>query len=147
MPFAWEPISATLRQITTQMCMPALAATWYTLTSVLLYQAIHICHCPLISLHANSVQHIPHIHNIQAINCLQLETDRCCHCVPCPEEPDHCTAVFITSHSEKNYHFQMILSLLPCLTCILYITNNLGRTFKYIGSLPQCIYISSSTCH
>jgi hypothetical protein len=104
-------------------------------TSVLLYQAIHICYCPLISQPANfaTIQHIPHIHNIQATDCLWLSTERCCHFVPGPGELDH-----RTSHSEKNYHFKT-MSLPPCMSRTLYITHNLDRRVKCIWSLPHCI--------
>jgi hypothetical protein len=90
-------------------------------TSMLLYQAIHICYSPLISQPANSatLQHIPHIHNIPATDCLWLSTERCCHFVPCPDEVDH-----RTSHSEKNYHFKTMMSLPPCISCTLYITQS-----------------------
>jgi hypothetical protein len=71
--------------------------------SMLLYQAIHICYCPLISQPANiaTLQHVPHIHNIQATDYLRLSTERCCHFVPCPDEVDH-----RTSHSEKKLPLQ-----------------------------------------
>ena len=46
---------------------------------------------------------------------------RGCHHAPCLEETDHCTDPFVTSHSEKSYHFQILPSLPPWLSCTLYI--------------------------
>jgi hypothetical protein len=97
-------------------------------TSLLLYQAISQ------PAKSSTLQHVPHIHNIQAKTCLRLSKERCCHFVPCPDKVYH-----RTSHSEKNYHFKTMMSLPPCMSHTLYITHNLDRRVKCIWSLPHCI--------
>lgn len=100
------------------VCMPALAATSCTLLQSLLSGYPHMLLCESTQ-PTYSVQHILHIHNIQAIACLRLATHTGHQHVPYPVECYHCTYLFITSHSEKRYNFQMILSLPPCLSCTL----------------------------
>ena len=133
-PSAWEPISLILHKITTQCACLLLQQLYTPYINALVSGNPHMLLYTHQPANSATLQHIPHIHNIQATDCLRLSTERCCHFVPCPDKVDH-----RTSHSEKNYHFKMMMSLPRSMSCTLYITHNLDRRVKCIWSLPHCI--------
>jgi hypothetical protein len=99
-PSVWEPIlvTANLQHIMYDVCSCS-----SLLVTISPHQAIHIC---LKSL--QTVQHCNTFHtsiNIQATDHFQLATDRCCYCVSCTQDPDHCTNLFTSSHSDLKVLF------------------------------------------
>ena len=112
--------SVTLHKITA-----ALAATWHSKCQCFCITPSTYATVALISQPAHSVQHIPHIHKILTIECLQVATGAVI--VVCVQR-----TWSLQHHVETNQHIQLILSQTPCL-CTLHITHNLGRTFKRYG--------------